>query len=100
MVGIISSELESLESGLQSAPITLSLPFLNIVVYFMIWIKIGIRYCIGILLITIITTVILLILSKIDERFTYKEGIYNDEWVNLINDTIVGIKTIKCFNRE
>ena len=52
------------------------------------------------LTITIVTTILAMIISKGTQKSKYKESLYNDERIKLIADTIVGIKTIKCFNRE
>ena len=41
-----------------------------------------------------------MMISKSTQKNTYRESQFNDERIKLITDTIVGIKTIKCFNRE
>ena len=39
-------------------------------------------------------------MSEYASQFIYNEGNHNDERIRLIADSIIGIKTIKCFNRE
>ena len=76
------------------------LPFISLFAYYILWIKLGPFYCVSILILTVIITIILVLMVECASKNIYNEGKFNDERIRLITDSIIGIKTIKCFNRE
>ena len=75
-------------------------PFLLIFSHIILWIRLGPFYSLAILLMTILLTFLLVFMVECTEKYIYNESKYNDERIRLIADSVVGIKTIKCFTRE
>lgn len=78
----------------------LAFPFLLIFSHIVLWIRLGPLYSLAIFLMTILLTLILVVMISCAKKFIHRGAKYNDERIRLIADSVVGIKTIKCFNRE
>lgn len=100
VISLISSELVKLEDGLRSFPNTLSCLFVNFIVYGLIWYLTTVYYSLAVLGLTILTTLLLVYLITFQEKYFELESEVNSVRVKIINDTLVGIKTIKCFTWE
>jgi ABC-type multidrug transport system fused ATPase/permease subunit len=100
LITLISSDIFSIERGLSNAPYILAAPFINIAAYIFLGFSAGWWYSLATFGLWILVFIGQHFTSKIVKTLKQKEGLINDNRMKLVNDMIVGIRTIKCYGWE
>jgi ATP-binding cassette subfamily C (CFTR/MRP) protein 4 len=100
LITLISSDIFSIERGLTFSSFIAASPFINIICYILIGQTAGWWYSLTIFGFWVIVFTSQHFLSKYIKTLKQKEGLVNDDRMKLVNDMIVGIRTIKCYGWE
>jgi ABC-type multidrug transport system fused ATPase/permease subunit len=100
LISLISSDLFTIERGLAIFPILFAAPFINGFACFFLARAVGVKYTMVVLGLWIFTMVLQYWSSVISRRLTAKQSHINDQRLNLVNDLVVGARTIKCYGWE
>ena len=100
LISVISSDLFAAERGLQFAPILLAAPLVNAFAYAMIglsssWINSLIVLGVWIFMLLLQVTV-----GKLSRKVRFEYSACNDERLKLVNDMVVGVRTLKSYGWE
>jgi ABC-type bacteriocin/lantibiotic exporter with double-glycine peptidase domain len=90
----------TIERGLQSISMVIVCPFMNLIAYFLVGITYRWYYAVGTFIYFILLLILVSIGGIIFDNQKIKEVAINDERIKLVNDMIVGIRSIKCFAWE
>jgi ABC-type bacteriocin/lantibiotic exporter with double-glycine peptidase domain len=99
IVTIISGELQMIDWGIQMAPYIVIGPISTMLAFALIAINFKEGSAIG-LLVFILIIISQILLSKITQKWKYKEGVFSDKRIDVISDSINGIRTIKTYGWE
>ena len=100
LISLISGDLFTIEKGLSIFPVLIAAPFINLWACYLLSISVGIKYT-GIVFGLWILTMFLQFLSTTQiKRLKGIESGINDERLKLVNDMVVGCRTIKCYAWE
>jgi ABC-type multidrug transport system fused ATPase/permease subunit len=100
VISIISSEYDSIEKGFPSLPFALAAIFLNCFFYILLGVSVGWKYSLGCFIFWILLFVVAHTAGTVIKNLKHKMSISNDKRLSLINDMIIGIRTIKCYAWE
>ena len=100
LVSVISSDLFQAEKSLAFSPLIFSFPIVNIFAYCIIgvtssWINSLIVFGVWIFMLVIQFSV-----GKLGRKIRFKYSACNDERLKLVNDMVVGIRTLKSYGWE
>ena len=99
IVTIVSGELQTIDWGIQMAPYIVIAPISTTFAFALIAINFEEAAVFGfIVFVFIIVSQILL--SRLTMKWKYKEGVFSDKRVDIISDSINGIRTIKTYGWE
>ena len=100
LVSLISADLFSIERGFAFPPIMIASPLVNLVAYFFLAKTVGWQYT----LVTFGVWCLLMLMqygaSKVSRSLKQAESGLNDERLKVVNDLVVGARTIKCYGWE
>lgn len=96
IINFFSSELFSIESDINLIPLILSAPLINIVGYLFIGFNVGWIYAMSTLLLWFFTYVLQYYVSTWQKRSKHNEGRVVQRRLDLVNEFLKNIKSIKC----
>ena len=100
LIGMISADIFAVERGLGFCTMILAAPFINLFAYYLLYQILDLRST----LIALGTWGLLLCLhtlaSNLSKKAKDNESKHNDERLKLVNDLVVGCRTIKCYGWE
>jgi len=100
LISLISADLFSVERGLSFFPLLVAAPIINFIAYGFIYQMVGFYYT----LVAFGCWILLLALQYCSSIFLknlkLKESAMNDERLKIVNDMVVGCRTIKCYGWE
>ena len=100
LITIANGDIQAIERNLTLAPMVISAPLTNLVAYIVLYFVSGWENS----LITFSIWMIIMILQHISgesiKKYKMQESLCNDERQKLVNDMIVGARTIKCYGWE
>ena len=100
LVSLISADLFGVERGLSFFPILLAAPFLNILAYCLLAQTVGIVYTFTTFGVWVILMILQYWSSKWGKNLKAAESGLNDDRLKIVNDLVVGCRTIKCYGWE
>jgi len=100
LVTIVSGEFQAIERGLSMAPMLIAAPFINIVAYGVLGYTTSWEFAAFGLVFWIVLVLLQHYSSVISKKLKLKEAVHNDERQKLVNDMVVGARTIKCYAWE
>mmetsp|Transcript_1952 Transcript_1952/g.2859 ORF Transcript_1952/g.2859 Transcript_1952/m.2859 type:complete len:151 (-) Transcript_1952:2932-3384(-) len=100
LISLISSDLFTVERGLVGFPNIVGAPVINLVAFIFLWRTLGWEYMALVAGIWAIIMCLQECSARITKSLKQTEGAKSDERIKLMNDIIVGCRTIKCFGWE
>lgn len=100
LVSVFSSDIYSIERGLYMSPTAFAAPFINIFCIILIGIILGWWYSLGLVISFFFIIIIFHIQNNLLRKVKTQETVINDNRIKLINDMVIGIRTIKCYAWE
>jgi ATP-binding cassette, subfamily C (CFTR/MRP), member 1 len=100
LISLVSADLFTVERGLGFFPITIASPFLNCLGVYAISTMIDFKYTLIVIGYWFVTMVLQFLFSKKSKTLRAQESRLNDERLKLVNDLVVGVRTIKCYAWE
>lgn len=100
LITIVSGDIQAIERALGAAPIILAAPFVNIIAYLILGFSAGWEYAGITFAIWIIIMICQHLASEKAKSLKLKESKINDERQKLVNDMVVGARTIKSYGWE
>jgi ABC-type multidrug transport system fused ATPase/permease subunit len=100
LISLISADLFTVERGLSFFPILIAGPFINFVAYYFLAKEVGATYTIVIFCLWLFLMLIQYIVTTYSKKLKARESGMNDNRLKLINDLVVGSRTIKCYGWE
>jgi ABC-type multidrug transport system fused ATPase/permease subunit len=100
LITIVCGDIQAIERSLGITSVVLAAPFINMIAYIVLgltsgWIYAGITFAIW---------VAIMICQEFSSRYTkvlkMKESVCNDERQKMVNDMIIGARTIKSYGWE
>ena len=79
------------------APAALAAPFINLFCIILLGIILGWWYALGLLIAALLALIVIHFLNKVLKSVKMRESLLNDNRLKLINDMVLGIRTIKCY---
>ena len=100
LISLISADLFSVERGLSFFPLLIAAPIINFIAYGFIYQTVGLYYTL-VAFGCWITLILLQYASSVSlKNLKLKESACNDERLKIVNDMVVGCRTIKCYGWE
>lgn len=100
LISLISADLFTVERGLSFFPLLIAAPFVNLLAYYFLSVTIGVKYT----SIAVVLWILLMILQWASSAYVKSlraiESGINDDRLKLVNDLVVGCRTIKCYGWE
>ena len=100
LITIVSGDIQAVERSLAISSVVIAAPFVNVVAYSVLVFTSGWQYA----LITFGIWVVIMMMQEYSSRWTKtlkgKESVCNDERQKLVNDMIIGARTIKSYGWE
>ena len=100
LISLISADLFTVERGLSIFPVLLAAPFINMVACAFLAEAVGWQYTGIVFGLWLLTMVLQYYSSKKSREIRGIESRINDERMKLVNDMVVGCRTIKCYGWE
>lgn len=100
LISLISADLFSIEKGLSIFPVLFAAPLINLFACYFLALTIGIKYTAIVLGLWIVTMCAQYASTVALRRLKGIESGINDERLKLVNDLVVGSRTIKCYGWE
>ena len=100
LISLISSDLFAIEKGLATFPLLFAAPFINIWACYFLSLSIGIKYTLLVFACWVATMFFQYLSTELLKYYKGVESGINDERLKLVNDLVVGSRTIKCFGWE
>ena len=100
LISLISADLFSAERGLAAFPIIFAGPFINILAYYLLAREIGYIYTFVLFGLWMFLIFIQFLMANYSRKMKFVESHINDNRLKLINDLVVGSRTIKCYGWE
>ena len=100
LISLISADLFLIEKGLSVFPILFAAPFINLTGGYLLSQIIGLWYTLMVFVFWFGNMGLQFCASKVLKRLKAQESLVNDERLQLINDLVVGCRTIKCYAWE
>jgi ABC-type multidrug transport system fused ATPase/permease subunit len=100
LITIVSGDIQAIERSLAITSVVFAAPFVNIIAYVVLgftsgWVYAGITFAIW-----VVIMVCQEYSSRISKKLKGKESVCNDERQKLVNDMIIGARTIKSYAWE
>jgi len=100
LVTIVSGEYQAIERMLSLSPMLIATPFINILAYGLLGYTTSWEFAVFALIFWIVLILLQHYSSVISKMLKLKEAVHNDERQKLVNDMVVGARTIKCYAWE
>ena len=100
LISLISADLFTVERGLSIFPVLFAAPFINIFACVFLAEAVGWQYTGIVFGLWLLTMVLQYYSSKKSREIRGIESRINDERMKLVNDMVVGCRTIKCYGWE
>lgn len=100
LISLISADLFSVERGLSFFPMLLAAPVVNIFAYILLARSVGVVYTFVTFGFWLLLMTLQFLSSKLSNKLKAAESGINDERLKLVNDLVVGCRTIKCYGWE
>ena len=100
LISLISADLFSVEKGLSFFPILLAGPIINFFAYIFLAKQVGIIYTFVTFGFWLFLMCLQYLSSSLSKKLKATESGINDERLKLVNDLVVGCRTIKCYGWE
>ena len=100
LISLISADLFAVERGLSFFPILFAAPVVNIFAYVLLARSVGVVYTFVTFGFWILLMGLQYLSSILSNKLKMSESSINDERLKLVNDLVVGCRTIKCYGWE
>jgi ABC-type multidrug transport system fused ATPase/permease subunit len=100
LISLVSSDLYQIEKQLGLSPALFAAPFINIYAFTLIYTILGWEKTLIILGFQILVQLVQRCSGKISRPLRFGESQINDKRLKLVNDMVVGSRTIKCYGWE
>ena len=100
LISLISADLFTVERGVSIFPILFAAPIINLTCCYFLTLWLGVQYTAIVLGFWIVTIFLEFLSSKWSRKLKGIESGINDERLKLVNDLVVGCRTIKCYGWE
>lgn len=100
LISLISADLFMIEKGLSLYSFIVTAPFINGLMSYLLYQKIGLVRMFIVLSVWIVTLILQMVSGATLRKLKAKESTVNDERLKFVNDVVVGCRTIKCYAWE
>ena len=100
LISLISADLFSVERGLSFFPMLLAAPVVNVFAYILLARSVGVVYTFVTFGFWVLLMTLQFLSSRLSNKLKAAESGINDERLKLVNDLVVGCRTIKCYGWE
>lgn len=100
LISLISSDLFMIERGISIFSMLFATPIINGFMCYLLYFQVGAWRMLIVLVVWIITLVLQVLTARRLRNLKAKESAVNDERLKLVNDIVVGCRTIKCYGWE
>lgn len=100
LISVISSDLFAAERSLTLTPLIFCFPIVNVIAYIVIGLTSSWINSLIVFSVWIIMLIVQFVVSKCSRKVRFKASAYNDERLKLVNDMVVGVRTLKSYGWE
>ena len=100
LITIVSGDIQAIERPLAMISVIFAAPFANLVGYGIVWYLIDLESAVICFGVWVATLLLQHITTQLSKSFKSKESLSNDERIKMVNDMVVGAKTVKGYGWE
>ena len=100
LISLISADLFAIEKGVSLFPLLFAAPFINLIACYLMAITVGFKMSLIVWGMWILLMAAQVFVTSQHRRLKGEESGINDERLKLVNDLVVGCRTIKCYGWE
>ena len=100
LISLISADLFQIERGMSFFPVVIAAPFVNIAAYTILAFTVGWQYMLIVIGCWFVLMMMQWCAGNCSRSLQKQQSRVNDERLKLVNDMIVGCRTIKCYGWE
>ena len=100
LISLISADLFTVERGLSFFPIIIAGPLVNCLAYYFLSKEIGAIYTLVVIFLWVFLMIVQYCATTYSKKLKQIESAINDDRLKLVNDLVVGSRTIKCYGWE
>ena len=100
LISLISADLFTVERGLSFFPIFIAGPFINALAYYLLAREVGAIYTLVVIGLWLFMLLIQYLVTSYSKKLKAFESGINDNRLKLVNELVVGSRTIKCYGWE